>query len=443
MNFKLYLNSPRLFGLAIVKRMTFLPDKTFLQLRYLFEMGKPLNLKNPRTFQEKIQWLKLYNRKPEYTCMVDKAAVKDYVANIIGSKYVIPTLGIWERFDDIDFDALPNRFVLKTTHGGGGGGVVICKDKSTFNLTAAKHILERSLKQDIYKKLREWPYKDVPRRIIAEQLLEVKSKEDLIDYKVFCFNGKPKYIQAIQDRHSYKTINFFDTDWNSQEFYGLNLACRQAIQPISRPYNLDDMIKVATMLAKGTDFVRVDLYEVDKNVYFGELTFYPAFKLGVVTPEEWGRKLGEVIDFSQIIGGGKYLIYSDIEKVVKVDDLQDYKFFCFSGEPCFFKVDYDRFTNHHANYFDMSWNLLPFGEKDYPPVFNKEILPPPHFDTMINIARKLSRGHSFLRVDLYNLAGEIYFGELTFYPASGLGTFTSVEWDEKLGEFIDLSTVRI
>lgn len=300
MNVKAYLHKPRLIGFAIVSRMTWLPDELFLRLKYYFSMGSRLNLKDPKLFQEKIQWLKLHDRKPEYTRLVDKYAVKGYVANLIGNQYIIPTLGVWDRPEEIDFDELPDKFVLKTTHGGGGGGVAICHDKSNFDKEGAKRHLAKSLKVDIYQHNREWPYKNVPRRVIAEELLETSGNTDLYDYKFFCFNGKVEY----------------------------------------------------------------------------------------------------------------------------------------------FKIDFGRFKEHHANYYDCNANLMPFGEADFPPVPEHKLEMPDNLADMITIAETLSKGFRFIRIDLYNLSGHIYFGEMTFYPASGLGPFIPAEWNFRLGDIIDLSIVK-
>lgn len=277
-----------------------LSDKLYLSILYRCRMGKWIEWENPQTFTEKIQWLKLYNRRSEYTTMVDKYEVKKYVADRVGEQCIIPTIGVWDSVDEIDFDALPDKFVLKTTHGGGGGGVVICRDKRTFDIEMAKNKLAQSLKADIYRYYREWPYKKVPRRIIAEKLIQVPDKKDLRDYKFFCFNGKPLYL----------------------------------------------------------------------------------------------------------------------------------------------KVDYDRFTDHHANYYDMKWNLLPFGEAALPPVESHIEYCPPNFDKMIEIAVALSKGQPFLRVDLYNVEGKIYFGEMTFFPASGLGAFTDEEWDTRIGGYLNINMDR-
>lgn len=295
------------FMAAIIQNFFgWLPDKTYLQLLYRFKMSHKLDLNHPKTFTEKIQWLKLYNRKPEYTLMVDKYAVKKYVADIIGEKYIIPTLGVWDKPEDIDWDALPNEFVLKTTHGGGSGGVVICKDKKTFDRNKAILTLRDSMNSDIYRSLREWPYKDVKKRVLAEKYMAPKDMVnnpiyDLSDYKFFCFNGEPKYCQVIRDRHSKESIDFYDMNWRHQEFVGLNPVTSSGknlvngVNPVPRPLLLDDMICVCHKLSKNMKFVRIDMYVIDNRIYFGEITFYPASGMGLFNPDKWNEELGNLI----------------------------------------------------------------------------------------------------------------------------------------------------
>lgn len=282
-----------------------IPDKLYLNLRYRAEMGHWVNFENPKTFTEKIQWLKLYNRKPEYTTMVDKYAVKDYVASIIGPEYIIPTIGVWNTPEEIDWETLPSRFVLKTTHGGGGGGVVICKDKNTFDKADAIMKLSKNLKGDIYRTRREWPYKNVPHRIIAEEFMEETGYHgDLADYKFFCFNGEPKYCQVIRDRNTKETIDFYDMEWNHQNFVGLNPIAQNGTTPVAQPENLKVMQDVCRRLAKGIPFVRVDLYVINGKEYFGELTFFPASGLGSFSPDQWNEKLGDLLKLHGENGGG-------------------------------------------------------------------------------------------------------------------------------------------
>ncbi len=292
------------FCASVIQNLGFLfPDKLYLTLLFRCKMGYWIDWKNPKTFSEKLQWLKLYNRKPEYTTMVDKFAVKEYVAKIIGEEYIIPTLGVWDTPEEIDWDELPNQFVLKTTHGGGNTGVVICKDKTSFDKKSAIEKLSRSLKSCIYKSYREWPYKNVKRRIIAEQYMEDRDSEDLIDYKFYCFNGEPIYCQVIRDRRSKETIDFYDADWNHMPFVGLNPIAenslvsivKNGITQVVKPYKLEDMLSICSKVASQIPFVRVDLYSIQSKVYMGEITFYPASGIGVFSPQEWNYKLGELI----------------------------------------------------------------------------------------------------------------------------------------------------
>lgn len=271
-------------------------DETYLKVRFFLLMDKKLNLKNPQTFSEKLQWLKLYNRRPQYTKMVDKYAVKDYVAGLIGDEYVIPTLGVWNRPEDIDWDSLPNRFVLKTTHGGGSNGVVICNDKSTFNKAMAIKRLKKDMKESDWRIGMEWPYKDVEHRILAEQYIcPMPNKTDLADYKWYCFNGEPKFCQVIQDRTTKETIDFFDTEWRHQEFIGLNAKASNAkVQP-KRPKDLSIQIHIAKELSKGIPFSRIDLYSVGGKTLFGEITFFPMSGFGDFYPEKYNKILGDLI----------------------------------------------------------------------------------------------------------------------------------------------------
>jgi len=269
-------------------------DEWYIKMRYRLYVGKKLRLDAPETFNEKLQWLKLYDRKNIYTTMVDKCEVKKYVADIIGEEHIIPTIAVYDKVEDIDFDALPEQFVMKCTHD--CGGLVICKDKSKLDKKTAVGKLRKCLNSKYYLRTREWPYMNVKPRIIAEQYMEDESGYELKDYKFFCFNGVVKCL----------------------------------------------------------------------------------------------------------------------------------------------KVDYNRYIDHHANYYDRNMNLLPFGEVVCTPNFNHIIEKPKNFEKMIEFAEKLSNGMSFLRVDFYNIKGKIYFGELTFFPASGMGKFTSEEWDYTLGSWIKL-----
>ena len=308
--FKYLFTNRMQFCDSMVKNfLSFLPDKLYLSLRYRFIMGHSIDWEHPQTFSEKIQWLKVNHRHPKYTTIVDKYAVKDHVTSIIGAEYVIPTLGVWDTPEDMEWDTLPNQFVLKTTHGGGGGGVIICNDKGTFDKKHSIAKLINSLNQDIYLSLREWPYKDVPRRIIAEQF----------------------------------------------------------IAPI-------------------------------KNV--------------------------------------------NADGLIEYDELLDYKFFCFNGKVKFYKVDFGRFIEHHANYYSTDGQLLEFGEADVAPDPSRKITLPQNMNEMIALAERLSSGEPFMRVDFYNIMGQIYFGEITLYPASGLGKWTTPDADKIIGSYLDISELQ-
>ncbi len=281
---------------SLVKHMGFiLPDKLYLSLRYRFNMGYWINWKSPKTFNEKLQWLKLYNRKQEYTTMVDKYAVKEYVANKIGAEYIIPTLGVWDRVEDIEWDKLPNQFVLKTTHGGGGGGVVICKDKSNFDRKAACKKLQDSLNSDIYLNFREWPYKDVPKRIIAEKFMTDNGK-DLEDYKIHTFNGVPKFILVCRDRYKEKMIDdFYSDNWELLEVR--RPGHPNSLMPQTPPQELAEMLRLSKILSKNIPFLRVDFYISDNKIFFGELTFFPASGMSKFEPEKWDKIFGDWLMF--------------------------------------------------------------------------------------------------------------------------------------------------
>lgn len=294
-----FKNPNKIAKYLLYKIAHIIPDYIYLKMLFRLSMGYKLNLDNPQTFSEKLQWLKLYNRKPEYTQMVDKYAAKEYVAKLIGEEYIIPTLGVWDSFDDIDFDKLPNQFVLKTTHGGGNTGVVICKDKSTLDIKLAKIKLEKSLKSDIYKTLKEWPYKNVKKRIIAEtypseEITPDNPTGDIIDYKFFCFNGEAKAVLIATERHSTTGVcfDYFDKDFNH---YPFEQGGPNSKKEIKKPEYLENMWEIANKLSKGIPHVRVDLYCIRGHIYFGELTFFDSSGFEEFNPNEWNYKFGEWI----------------------------------------------------------------------------------------------------------------------------------------------------
>lgn len=263
-------------------------------------MGQNLNLKNPKTYNEKLQWLKLYNRNPDYTNLVDKNAVKKFVASVIGEQYIIPTLGIWNSPDDIDFESLPSQFVLKTTHGGGGGGIIVCHDRANLDINGVKSKLRYSLKSDIYKYYREWPYKNVPRKIIAETLLvdENHPNDSLNDYKFYCFDGIPKVMVISSGRFKGKVcFDYYDMDFNLLPFSqgGPNSGIIN-----EKPENFDQMIAIASKISAGLPHARIDLYNLDGKIYFGEITFFDSSGFAQFTPKEWDYIFGDWIDLAKL-----------------------------------------------------------------------------------------------------------------------------------------------
>lgn len=276
-----------------------MPDRQYLKILYRCTMGKKLNLENPQTYNEKLQWLKLYDRKDIYTVMVGKHTAKDYVANIIGGEYIIPTIGIWDSFDEIDFDALPEQFVLKCTHD--SGGLVICSDKSKLDKDAARKRIEQCLKADFYAYGREWPYKNVERKIIAEKYMVDESGTELKDYKFFCFDGEVKAMFIASDRSNPKEetkFDFFDRDFNHLPFTN---GHPNAEGEIKKPQGFDKMVELAEKLSKGLPQARIDFYDIYGQVYFGEITFFHWSGITPFDPEEWDYTFGSWIKLPEKI----------------------------------------------------------------------------------------------------------------------------------------------
>lgn len=280
----------RFLVLAGRGRKANLSADTFLKTMYKIKTGKELNLENPILYNEKLQWLKLYDHRPEYTTMVDKYSVKQFVAERIGNEYVIPLLGIWESVEDIDFDSLPDKFVLKTTHD--SGAIIICKNKKVFDINSAKKRLKYFLKRNYYDCNREWPYKNVKPRIIAEAYMEDSTYKELRDYKFFTFGGVPKVLYVAQGRgtNGETLADFFDMNFNH---LNLKIDHEMAKIPPEKPKRFEEMKRLAATLSKGTPQLRVDFYEVDGNVYFGEMTFFHCSGFEKFHPEEWDKVFGD------------------------------------------------------------------------------------------------------------------------------------------------------
>lgn len=266
------------------------PDEWWLRILYRVRLHRKLNLKHPRRFTDKLNWLKLYDRNPIYTKLVDKHEVKQYISEMFGEQMVIPSYGVWEHFEDIDFEALPNQFVLKCTHD--SGTICICRDKASFDREAAKMKLENSLRHNFFWWTREWPYKNVKPRIIAEKLMTDSNCDALTDYKFFCFNGKPQMMYISKDVSSDPRTDFFDMDWNHLPFRFKDPNAD--IMP-KKPELFEEMKMIATTLSQHIPHVRVDLYVINGKIYFGELTFFHNSGIFTITPDNWDYKIGDML----------------------------------------------------------------------------------------------------------------------------------------------------
>lgn len=270
-----------------------IPEKIFLKHRFYNKVGYRLNLEDPQTFNEKLQWLKLYDRKPEYTKLVDKYAVRGYVANTIGEEYLVPLIGVWDKFESINIETLPNQFVLKTTHD--SGGVIICNDKATFNFIEAGKKINRKLNMNYYYLGKEHSYYNIKPQIIGEELLINDSGEEVKDYKFLCFNGKVKCSFVCSNRYSSNGLNvdFFDLDWNHMPFerhYPSNTI------PPNKPINYKKMIEISEKYSKNITFIRIDFFEINGKLFLGEFTFYPGCGFEEFTPEYYDYLLGSWIN---------------------------------------------------------------------------------------------------------------------------------------------------
>ena len=263
-----------------------IPDKLYLKIIFRIKIGKKLNLKDPKTFNEKLQWLKLYDRNPKYTMMADKYKVREYVKEKIGEEYLIPILGVYDKFDDIDFNKLPNKFVIKCNHD--SGSVIICKDKKKFNQKVAKKKIDRAMKYNYFYVGREWQYKNIERKIIIEEYLN-KLDGDVKDYKFFIFNNHFVYSFVCSNRQEKVKFTFFD---KNGKFIDIKQGGADNDKNVKLPINYEKMIKLSETLAKGTTELRVDFYEVEGKIYFGELTFFDSSGFAKFEPEEWDEKIG-------------------------------------------------------------------------------------------------------------------------------------------------------
>ena len=281
-----------LFSLNQRGYLKFVPDEQWIKYVYKKRLGNLPDLKAPKTFTEKLQWLKLYDRKPEYSSLVDKYEVRNYIERTIGKEYLIPLLGVYDTFEEIDFDALPDQFVLKPNHT--SGDIYICKNKSEIDYKKLKKIVNIWLRRNYYWVQREWPYKNIKPRILCEQYMVDDSGAELKDYKVYCFQGEPKIIKVDFHRFIKHRCNIYDINWNY-----IPLSVEFPTEPmlqIKKPPKLPDMLRIAQILSKGYPYIRSDFYVVEDKIYFGELTFYPGAGLERYEPKDYELYLGNLIN---------------------------------------------------------------------------------------------------------------------------------------------------
>lgn len=296
---KKIIENPRISIMWLLEHLSWIPDSTFVKLLYFAETGKKINLANPTLLNEKLQWLKLYNRKPEYSLMCDKLRVKDYIAKQIGEEHVIKTLGVWDKAEDVDFSKLPNRFVIKVNHTSGFGNY-ICKDKSQMDEAKVRKILSDGLKRDFYKYRREWPYKNIDRKIFAEEFMENADGTEIVDYKFYCYGGKPRYFMYSVGEANHHVRNCkFDMDCNNIDHL---FKKKRALSDdeMKLPENFAEMKAIVEKLCVGYPHIRIDLYNIDGKIYFGEMTFYSGAGFINIDNEEFSNKLASYIDLSKI-----------------------------------------------------------------------------------------------------------------------------------------------
>lgn len=281
----------------------YLSDKDYCTKAFRLVLGEDINWDNPQTFNQKLQWLKLYDRRPEFTIMVDKYRVRQYISEQLGDEYLIPLLGVYDNPEEIDFESLPQRFVLKCNHNS-GKGMYICRDKKQLNPRKVKAELYKGLKENYYSINREYPYKNVPRKIIAETFMYDENSGDLdsglIDYKFYCFNGIPKLLYVSQglENHDTAKISFLNIDWTFADFGRSDYKAWETLP--KKPQNYENMLEIAKKLSKGIPFLRVDLYEINNKIYFGELTFSPCAGMMPFVPRQADLEVGKLLDITHL-----------------------------------------------------------------------------------------------------------------------------------------------
>ena len=285
----------REFRLKLINLLRFIPTKPYLKMVYKIKTGKKLNLKNPIGFNEKINWLKVNDIRPEYTELVDKITVKKHIENKVGDGFCFPLLGVWDKYEDINFDKLPDKFVLKCNHD--SGSVKIIKNKADIDHAQLSKFFNARLKINPFVISREYPYKEVKPKIFAEKYMIPTGKSDIEDYKFFCFNGEPKILFVATDRNTDVKFDWFDMDFNHLDVTAIH---EQSGRDIEKPKLFEEMKSLARELSKGFRLVRIDLYEIEGKIYFGEYTFFPSGGYYLFSPIEWEKKLGDWIDIEEL-----------------------------------------------------------------------------------------------------------------------------------------------
>lgn len=441
---KRYIRDPYYsLGYDMIKKCpNLMPDKYYVSVLWKMVMGYKLDWKHPKTFNEKLQWLKLYDHNPLYTTLVDKYRVKQWVADKIGEQYVIPTLAVYRSVDEIDLDKLPEQFVLKCNHD--SGSVVICRDKSSFDLDAAKAKLDKGLKHNFYWDAREWPYKNVKRCVFSEQFMKDSSMDDdLTDHKLSALDTQAKIIQVDFDLFKWHKIKMYGDHWSYLE---------AQIQHLNQPDNeidlqkaLEEMQGFCRKLGEHFGQVSIDFYLIDDKVYFAEMTVHHDCGLEYFDSEEFGLQFmdyNQLPDNNRFERGGffvnnHFVVYLHSESTISsFVGLKDYKWFCFNGEPKIMYIANDKAEFPTEDFFDMDFNPLPMYINE-PPSFE---LPkkPKQFEEMKELVAVLSRNIPQVRVDFYESYDRILFGEMTFFRNGGFGEINPIEWSRKMGDWIKL-----
>ena len=413
-----------------------LPDELYLKLTYRVRVGQRLNLDNPTLFCEKIQWLKLHDHQERYIKLVDKVLAKEYVASIIGDQYIIPTIGVWDRFEDIDFETLPEKFVLKCNHD--SGSIIICRDKASFDIEKARKQLNKRLQYDMYHWGREWPYKGVKRKILAETFMENNEADDQLDSDRLGFDIVDNNSILEREYISPKgvKISFRDTNWGKIPYerqYPLNKVISEKI------ITDEELVEFSDSLACILPLSEVILFKVGGRSKYGEIVLKEGSHIEGFTPPEQDVDYGKWI---RLPAKGILLVRGNVVFHIntrKSQDLTDYKFFCFNGEPRYCQIITDRTNNEKIDFYDMDWIHQPFVGLT-PSIKNSgfEYIKPVAFDDMKRFAKQLCSGTAFSRIDFYEVNSKLFFGEITLYPASGFGAFTPTKWNKIMGDMIML-----